>query len=110
MYEFKQAVKVNYEQGKEKKSHTFIQGRHKVSDDILASDDFLHFVKCGWIAEIDPQKAPAPLESFSERAQRLAKKLAEKKSPTVPISEHLTEPVHEKESHKNKKSKAEKGE
>lgn len=91
MYDFKQAVRINFTHKGKPQSQSFIRGRHHVSDDILASEDFLHFVNCGWIAEADAVRAQVPLETFHERAQRLAKKLAEKHLPVEPVREPVQE-------------------
>lgn len=114
MYEFKQAVKIL--------DKTFRLGRHDVPNEIVAHPDFLHFVNCGWIAEVNPTKDPITLESFSERAQRLAKRLAEKSEPVreqVQETEDLGEEVPEEKlttgqkaarTRAANKAKAEKGE
>lgn len=85
-YQFKQAVRID--------GQTLLTGSREVSAEIEAHPDFHHFVKCGWIAEVEETKAPVPQETFSERAERLHKKLSEKYKIAPPPVQDL-EPKEE---------------
>ncbi len=66
-YQFRQAVRID--------GQNFGLGVKQVPDSIEQHPDFLRYVKCGWISECEDV---VKQETFAERAQRLAKRLAEK--------------------------------
>jgi hypothetical protein len=115
MYDFNQAVRINFKHKGKPQSQNFIRGRHHVSQEVMDSEDFAHFVNCGWIAEVDTKNVPAPQENFVERSQRLAKKLAEKHLPAEPVDKDEDIGVEESPQQKAartralNKAKAEKG-
>lgn len=85
-YRFTQAVKIN--------DKVFGLGIHSVPEEIEHSEQFLHFVRCGWISDAPPPMVAAQPVAVSEQAKKLAERIEKKLAANKPSAPRpLTPPA-----------------